>query len=116
MEQKNKGNDLSFNDAHGEHFSKTRTFFELLLADPTIDLEAETNHSFSDTLQKIRYSIEVLEQHGTNAINLAEVVTLLMQARGLTSSATDLMNHVLAGGTLDDFFEQQESFGEGERQ
>ena len=77
---------------------KLRRFLERLAEDKTLrGMETNRNHSLS----------EMLTQSGChlrgNSIDIAELITVLLHKKGKKGCAGQLMEHILGGGTIEEF-------------
>ncbi len=106
---------LVIQDNQREKFSQ---FMERLAKDPVLkNNRAGSRYSLAEIMHEARYPLnqEFQYDHGCQEfipviqkpmIDVALLLTLLLQEKGLNCTSDDLMNHVLNGGSVEQFIQQ----------
>lgn len=95
-----------------KRMSRTRQFLDALQTD--LVLEQKSHMMLGDILRMVHVSNQEVDMNGE--INVAEVVDFLLKVRGVQQTSDDLVNHILAGRTLDNFLKEVDSPKRGEEQ
>jgi hypothetical protein len=95
---------------------KVREFLKRLAADPSLDnsQQLSTTRSIAEWLHKTEYPIKqemvfdyskkcFVPSENKPFIDLAELLTRLLHKQGMNCTFEDMMDHVMAGGSVDEF-------------
>ncbi|GBF76336.1 hypothetical protein PA598K_04798 [Paenibacillus sp. 598K] len=93
---------------------RVNEFLKRLAQDESLVGDAQERPSMAEWLHEAEYPIKqemvydygsrkFIPTHNKPVINLAELVTLILEKQGSRYTAEDLIDHVLAGGTIDQF-------------
>ncbi|MFS0725631.1 hypothetical protein [Paenibacillus sp. 1P07SE] len=93
---------------------RVNEFLKRLAQDESLAGSGDDRPSMAEWLHMAEYPVKqemvydyakrkYVSTHKRPKVNLAELVTLLLQKQGCSGTAEDLIEHVLAGGSVDEF-------------